>query len=122
MLKVNKNIFVVLDIELSQKVFTTVFSTGKDNHSTFPWDCSAIRLEGPQVVSQQTPCSKQSQLQDDAGWLRNLPSLENVHKWRLLSLKGQFVPLVNFPLSSPYFQPKDIVILHSTFFLFLFFF
>lgn len=80
MLKVNKNIFVVLDIELSQKVFTTVFSTGKDNHSTFPWDCSAIRLEGPQVVSQQTPCSKQSQLQDDAGWLRNLPSLENVHK------------------------------------------
>lgn len=86
MLKVNKNIFVVLDIELSHEFCTTDFSTGKDNHSTIPWNYGAIRLEGPQLVSSPTSYSKQSQLQDHAGWLRNLPSFENVHKWRLLSL------------------------------------
>lgn len=86
MLKVKKNTFVVLDIEISQEVFTTLFSTGIDYHNTVPWDYSAIGLEGPQVVSSPASCSKQSQLQDDAGWLRNLPSLENLHNWRLLSL------------------------------------
>lgn len=50
MLKVNKNIFEVLHIELSQEVCTTAFSTGKDNHSPVPWDYSAIGLERPQVL------------------------------------------------------------------------
>lgn len=101
MLKVSKNAFVVLDLELNEE-FWTVFALilfvfglvlHRKGQMGFHEIVLQFRLEGPEEVSSTTSCSKQRQLQDHTVWPRYLPSLENFHKYRLLSLSGQPLPL-----------------------------